>query len=81
MKGNLLSKMLALAVILGWQISESETVRGKDQVASSAKNICPALPGTVMPEVTLTRVDGTPLQLKDAVLQKPTILIFYRGGW
>lgn len=34
-----------------------------------------------MPAVTLKLADGTDFALKDQVEGKPTVLIFYRGGW
>jgi len=31
--------------------------------------------------VTVKTADGSPVSLKALVMQKPTIVIFYRGGW
>ena len=50
-------------------------------VAQSAEEICPLLPGAKLPQVTLQRIDGSELDLTEAVGRKPSILIFYRGGW
>ena len=50
-------------------------------VAPSAEEICPLLPGSQLPEITLQKIDGSDLDLAEAVARKPTILIFYRGGW
>ena len=51
------------------------------EVAQSAEEICPLLPGSKLPEVTLEKLVGSPLNLSEEVKRKPTILIFYRGGW
>ena len=41
----------------------------------------PVLVGTKIPAVTLQDVNGSTVQLTERVSQKPTVLIFYRGGW
>ncbi len=50
-------------------------------VASSAEEVCPVLVGTKIPEVTAKTVDGKDVALYDVITKKPTVLIFYRGGW
>ena len=56
-------------------------LRAESEVAQSAEEICPLLPGAKLPAVTLQRIDGSDLNLAEAVGRKPSILIFYRGGW
>ena len=51
------------------------------QVPTSAEDICPILVGTTIPKLTLTTVNGSPFDLNAAIIEKPTVLIFYRGGW
>lgn len=51
------------------------------EVPKSPREVCPLLTGSQVPEVTLTTADGRPLNLSGAVKQKPTVLVFYRGGW
>ncbi len=51
------------------------------QLPTSAEDICPVLVGTATPKLTLTTVDGSSFDLNEAITQKPTVLIFYRGGW
>jgi hypothetical protein len=51
------------------------------QVTDSADQIKPLLPGMKAPDVLFKNLDGTAFSLREAVSQKPTILIFYRGGW
>ena len=51
------------------------------EVASSAQEISPLLPGLKAPDVTFRQLDGSPLSLSAAVSEKKTVLIFYRGGW
>jgi hypothetical protein len=57
------------------------TALGESRVADSAEEICPLLPGTRTPSVTLQRIDGTPFDLSKEVAERRSILIFYRGGW
>ncbi len=51
------------------------------QLPTSAKDICPILIGATAPELTLTTVNGSSFDLNAAITEKPTVLIFYRGGW
>ena len=68
---------LALSVSVGGMLQ----VYGGTQVPASAQQICPALAGTKIPNAVFTKIDGTTLDLMTVVSQKPTVLIFYRGGW
>ncbi len=51
------------------------------KVAASPQEICPLLVGDSVPELTLATIDGGAFNLNDAIKKKPTVLIFYRGGW
>jgi peroxiredoxin len=53
----------------------------RTQIADSADNVTPLLIGQTAPNSTLQTVDGDPVSLKALTMQKPTVLIFYRGGW
>ena len=50
-------------------------------VPLSPWKICPLLVGEEIPRIKVVSVDGAPFDLIAAVIEKPTILIFYRGGW
>jgi hypothetical protein len=50
-------------------------------IPNSAENVCPIKVGSTLPALTLYNLEGKEFDLKTAVSQKPTILIFYRGGW
>ena len=45
------------------------------------EDISPLLSGENIPQVKLSDATGQPFDLNAAVSLKPTILIFYRGGW
>ncbi len=51
------------------------------QPPTSAEDIRPILIGAAVPKLTLTTMDGSPFDLNAAITEKPTVLIFYRGGW
>ncbi len=53
----------------------------KNTAAKISEQICPLLIGAKVPPLTLTNVDGKSINLNKAVALKPTVLIFYRGGW
>ncbi|SFD93927.1 peroxiredoxin-like family protein [Thermophagus xiamenensis] len=51
------------------------------QLPEKAEDISPLLNGETVPNAMLTSPDGKKFQLKEIVGQKPTVLLFYRGGW
>jgi len=50
-------------------------------IAASATDVVPLDKGASVPKLTLKAVDGNAYDLNDSVAKKPTVLIFYRGGW
>lgn len=53
----------------------------RTQIAETANDVAPLLNGQSIPNVTLKTAEGDPVSLKAVVMQKPTIVLFYRGGW
>jgi peroxiredoxin len=51
------------------------------EVYPSSKNVQPLLIGAEIPSVSLTRRNGSPCELAELIKTKPSIIIFYRGGW
>ncbi len=51
------------------------------QLPENAEDVQPLQVGDVIPETTLKTVDGVLVNLSKLVNSKPTILVFYRGGW
>lgn len=52
-----------------------------DSPPKNAADIDPIMVGEVLPPITLVDINNKPFDLNKAVQQKPTLLIFYRGGW
>jgi peroxiredoxin len=51
------------------------------QVAENAEDVTPLKVGENVPTVELTSLENTQVSLQEIVKNKPTILLFYRGGW
>ena len=51
------------------------------QLAEEAEDISPLLISEKVPAVSITSIEGEKELLTDIVNKKPSILIFYRGGW
>lgn len=51
------------------------------QLPENAEDIAPLLVGEQIPNVQLTASDGSKVSFHDIAKTKPTVLIFYRGGW
>ena len=56
------------------------TVRA-DQVPTDAMDVRPLLIRAEVPAVTLRTAEGADFDLAAAVKKKPSIVVFYRGGW
>jgi peroxiredoxin len=67
-------------VSLGLAPTTSEAF-DRTQVVDDAANVSPLLIGQSAPNTTLQTVDGAPVSFKALTLEKPTVVIFYRGGW
>ncbi|XOV79852.1 MAG: peroxiredoxin-like family protein [Aestuariibacter sp.] len=52
-----------------------------NDIAASAEDVSPLLNGETIPENMLFTPQGKPVKLSDIVSKKPTVLVFYRGGW
>lgn len=63
------------------KIGENNTVKHSEHVASSPQDVCPLLNGMRIPQVTLGAADAAPFDLAELISTKPTVLVFYRGGW
>ncbi|MDO6712917.1 peroxiredoxin-like family protein [Aliiglaciecola sp. 2_MG-2023] len=50
-------------------------------IAESPEDVTPLLNGQTIPNVTLRTATGAPVSLQAMIMQKPTIILFYRGGW
>lgn len=50
-------------------------------IAPSPEQVTPLLNGLTIPAVSLTAADNKTVALSELVQQKPSILVFYRGGW
>jgi peroxiredoxin len=61
---------LVLSVLLGGLI-----------VTNAQTNATPVKKGDVIPDVAVRNEDNQEVKLRQLVAAKPTVLIFYRGGW
>lgn len=50
-------------------------------IPQKAEDISPLLYGEKVPHLTLKDANGAAFDLQKAFAEKPTILVFYRGGW
>lgn len=71
-------KFLVLPVFL---ILFLTTFTSAQDFAMSADKVNPVLISSTIPDVAVKNIDGETVKLRDIVKEKPTILVFYRGGW
>lgn len=51
------------------------------QLPEKAEDISPLLTGEMIPDAVLTSPDGSIHQVSELISEKPTVFLFYRGGW
>ncbi|MEM9533793.1 MAG: peroxiredoxin-like family protein, partial [Pseudomonadota bacterium] len=51
------------------------------EVPTDASEVQPLLPGTSAPKFTAATAAGETFSLDPAAMERPAVLIFYRGGW
>jgi peroxiredoxin len=57
---------------------------GLSQTLTASKeptSVTPLLIGQKVPSVILSNVKGLPVNLQELLIEKPSVIIFYRGGW
>ncbi|NIQ10162.1 MAG: hypothetical protein GWO23_11010 [Gammaproteobacteria bacterium] len=72
-------KLMILLMLSCFVISTPAFATGN--VASSPNEICPILTGSKLPAIILQDMAGKDFDLNKAVAAKPTVLIYFRGGW
>lgn len=77
MKSQIIALSLAVALHGGWASAQS----ADDSIPASAEQVQPLAVGASVPVLTLQTADGKAVDLRKAIAKKPTVLIFYRGGW
>lgn len=72
---------VALMIHLYLRKRRGENMSEIGQVAGSPKEIHPLLLESKIPKLTLTTAKRHFFDLHAAIREKPTILVYYRGGW
>ena len=74
-------RMVLLITFLLISTPFNNAMSASGEVAGSPGQICPILVGKEIPQITLEDIDGNLFELKKAISNKPTVLIYFRGGW
>lgn len=74
MRKTFAAAALAATILLPFSLAE-------EKIASAPDTIRPLLIGATVPPVTLAGNDGGAVDLGEVLSNKPTVVVFYRGGW
>lgn len=74
-------KRISLIALVLTSLSFSAFALDRTKIADDPQDVTPLLIGQKIPNTHLLTVEGDPVSLKAFIMQKPTVLIFYRGGW
>ncbi|MCZ8529083.1 peroxiredoxin-like family protein [Alteromonas sp. PRIM-21] len=78
-----MKRLVAMAAMVFACITGISNVHALERgtIAEDANSVTPLLNGQVAPKTTLKMADGSPVSLQALTMQKPSIVLFYRGGW
>ncbi len=78
-----LLQILALILIFGLMATPlcAQSSAASTKLPDSPQKICPLPIGSVIPQINLQTLDAKPFDLNAQLKTKPTILIYFRGGW
>ncbi|MDY6975748.1 MAG: peroxiredoxin-like family protein [Pseudomonadota bacterium] len=78
-----MKRLVAMAAMVFACIAGTSNVHALERgaIAEDADSVTPLLNGQVAPKTTLKMADGSPVSLQALTMQKPSIVLFYRGGW
>lgn len=62
-------------------LGATATYAAEPAVPTDAREVRPLLPGTELPEATVNTMEGEARSIRELSGGKPSVFIFYRGGW
>jgi len=71
--------LFALCLLASPAWSQSTSAAGP--LPDAPNKICPLPIGSPVPAITLQTLDAEPFDLNARLKNKPTVLIYFRGGW
>jgi len=77
---RVLDQVCLACITLVWVVSSAALADGLN-VADTAEEAQPLQPGAPAPSFTVYEVDGSPFVLDPESLERPVMLITFRGGW
>lgn len=79
----MLQRLLCLLICSLWLLAtaQAQPTTSATTVPNAPDGICHLPIGSQVPALELQSLDGKPFALAPALQAKPTILIYFRGGW
>lgn len=70
-----------MSIFLAMALMSTTLMADQHGVPEDANKVCPIKVGQTIPKISLLDVNGKDVSLNAEIAKKPTVLIFYRGGW
>ncbi len=74
-------RFAALIAVLFTLSSLQAMALDRTVIAETAQDVTPILNGSTIPNVMVKTADGAPVSLPALLMEKPSVIVFYRGGW
>ncbi|WP_371194772.1 peroxiredoxin-like family protein [Glaciecola sp. SC05] len=75
------TKLVGIFAVLLTLVSLHSVALDRSVIAEKAEDVTPLLNGSTVPNVMVKTADGSPVSLPALLMQKPSVIVFYRGGW
>lgn len=74
-------RLLLSVTIISFLLTFNVFAFDRSSIKEDASEVTPLLNGMQVPNITVKTADGDPLSLLALLMQKPSVIVFYRGGW
>lgn len=78
---NIVCRILLLGCVFGVFTQSVSNAALLNKIAISAESVSPLLNGQFVPDVMVQDINGNDINLRELIESKPSVVIFYRGGW
>jgi len=80
--GNYALPVLIIVLLFLQSVTKGQAINDDfNKVKKSAEDVCPLKAGQKVPDPVLWSIDDKEESLSEILNGKPTVLVFYRGGW
>lgn len=74
-------RLLLSVTIISFLLTFNVFAFDRTSIKEDANQVTPLLNGMKVPNIAVKTAEGDPLSLLALIMQEPSVIVFYRGGW